>query len=232
MVAWEMEVFTPEVPEGRKIVVISNDITYDFGSFSMKEHRLYAKASEYSRQHRMPRVYVSANSGARIGFAKDVKSKLNVVWNDSERPEDGFKCLNVDCDSQEDPVLDQIEYTQKDGKYCIDAIIGKEDDIGVENLVGSGLIAGETSAAYNQVPTYCLVTGTDTNKQTNKQKLILYFFRSRCRHRRLRRSSFTSNLSGQQRKHHSHRLVGPQLRVGTSNLHVEQSVGWSSNNVP
>jgi acetyl-CoA carboxylase carboxyltransferase component len=29
----------------------------------------------------------------------------------------------------------------------------------VENLVGSGLIAGETSAAYKEVPTYCLVTG-------------------------------------------------------------------------
>lgn len=29
----------------------------------------------------------------------------------------------------------------------------------MENLVGSGLIAGETSRAYNDVVTYCLVTG-------------------------------------------------------------------------
>lgn len=33
--------------------------------------------------------------------------------------------------------------------YRIDAVIGKEnDDIGVKNLVGSGMIAGETSVAY------------------------------------------------------------------------------------
>ena len=44
------------------------------------------------------------------------------------------------------------------GYRRIDAIIGKENDIGVENLVGSGLIASETSAAYREVPTYCLVT--------------------------------------------------------------------------
>lgn len=31
--------------------------------------------------------------------------------------------------------------------------------MGVENLVGSGLIAGESSRAYDEVPTYCLVTG-------------------------------------------------------------------------
>lgn len=41
MVAWEMELWTPNAPRGRKIVVISNDITYQIGSFSMREHRLY-----------------------------------------------------------------------------------------------------------------------------------------------------------------------------------------------
>lgn len=44
MVAWEMELWTPDAPNGRKIVVISNDITYQIGSFSMREHRLYYKA--------------------------------------------------------------------------------------------------------------------------------------------------------------------------------------------
>jgi len=45
MVAWEMELFTPDAPQGRKVVVISNDITFQMGSFSMREHRLYAKVS-------------------------------------------------------------------------------------------------------------------------------------------------------------------------------------------
>lgn len=43
MVAWEMELWTPDAPRGRKIIVISNDITYQIGSFSMREHRLYYK---------------------------------------------------------------------------------------------------------------------------------------------------------------------------------------------
>lgn len=43
MIAWEMKIWTPDAPRGRKIVVISNDITYLMGSFSMKEHRLYHK---------------------------------------------------------------------------------------------------------------------------------------------------------------------------------------------
>lgn len=107
----------------------------------------------------MPRVYVAANSGARIGFASDVKNRLRIVWNDKDRPEEGFKYLSLDCKEDEKEILSQVEYTPADkGRHHrIDAVIGKENDIGVENLVGSGLIAGETSAAYREVPTYCLV---------------------------------------------------------------------------
>uniref|UniRef100_A0A914I9B7 Acetyl-CoA carboxylase n=1 Tax=Globodera rostochiensis TaxID=31243 RepID=A0A914I9B7_GLORO len=160
MVAWEMDLWTPDAPLGRKIVLIANDITFQMGSFSMREHELYQKASEYSRKHRMPRVYVAANSGARIGFASDVKNRLNIVWNDKDRPEDGFKYLSLDCKEDEGDILSQVESTiTEEGHHRIDAVIGKENDIGVENLVGSGLIAGETSAAYREVPTYCLVSG-------------------------------------------------------------------------
>uniref|UniRef100_A0AC34FAT1 Acetyl-CoA carboxylase n=1 Tax=Panagrolaimus sp. ES5 TaxID=591445 RepID=A0AC34FAT1_9BILA len=161
MIAWEMKICIPECPEGRKIIVIANDITHQMGSFSMKEHRLYYFASEYSRKNKLPRVYISANSGARIGLAADIKEKLNVCWNDETKPEDGFNALCLDESAAQNPsILSQIESTKRaDGKVIIDAVIGKEDDIGVENLVGSGLIAGETSAAYQEVPTYCLVTG-------------------------------------------------------------------------
>jgi acetyl-CoA carboxylase/biotin carboxylase 1 len=38
-------------------------------------------------------------------------------------------------------------------------IIGREDGLGVENLRGSGLIAGETSRAYEDIFTMTLVTG-------------------------------------------------------------------------
>ena len=43
--------------------------------------------------------------------------------------------------------------------YRLISIIGQRDGIGVENLHGSALVAGETSRAYAEVPTYSLVTG-------------------------------------------------------------------------
>ena len=36
--------------------------------------------------------------------------------------------------------------------------LGKDEGIGVENLKGSGMIAGETSQAYNEIPTISMVT--------------------------------------------------------------------------
>ncbi|CEF66294.1 Carboxyl transferase domain and Biotin/lipoyl attachment domain and Carbamoyl-phosphate synthetase large subunit-like, ATP-binding domain and Carbamoyl-phosphate synthase, large subunit, N-terminal domain and Biotin carboxylase, C-terminal domain and Single hybrid motif domain and Rudiment single hybrid motif domain and ATP-grasp fold domain and Acetyl-coenzyme A carboxyltransferase, N-terminal domain and Acetyl-coenzyme A carboxyltransferase, C-terminal domain and Biotin carboxylation domain and Acetyl-Co len=158
MIAWEIEIYTPECYiEPLKIIVIANDITYKMGSFSMKEHMVYAKASEYSRKFNMSRIYISANSGARIGFAEDVKKNLKIQWINDDKPEDGYTGLTLD-NCLED-VWSQVKYSTKNNIKYLEAVIGKENDIGVENLVGSGLIAGETSEAYNSVPTYCLVTG-------------------------------------------------------------------------
>lgn len=64
-----------------------------------------------------------------------------------DRPEDGFKYLTLDSKIENSEILSQIESTLlNNGNRRIDAIIGKEGDIDVENLVGSGLIAAETSA--------------------------------------------------------------------------------------
>ena len=41
MVAWKMTLKTPEFPEGRDIIVISNDITHKIGSFGTKEDQLF-----------------------------------------------------------------------------------------------------------------------------------------------------------------------------------------------
>lgn len=41
MVAWQMTLKTPECPEGRDIIVISNDITYKIGSFGPAEDLLF-----------------------------------------------------------------------------------------------------------------------------------------------------------------------------------------------
>ena len=49
MIAWRMKLFTPEYPQGRQIILLGNDITYQIGSFGVKEDNLFFKASELAR---------------------------------------------------------------------------------------------------------------------------------------------------------------------------------------
>lgn len=42
-------------------------------------------------------------------------------------------------------------------RYIITDVIGKDDGLGVENLRGSGTIAGETSQAYEEIITISMV---------------------------------------------------------------------------
>jgi acetyl-CoA carboxylase/biotin carboxylase 1 len=48
---------------------------------------------------------------------------------------------------------------ESEGTFRITDIVGAEPDLGVENLKGSGLIAGETSSAYNDIFTMTIVLG-------------------------------------------------------------------------
>lgn len=75
MVAWRLTLYTPEYPGGRDIILIANDVTIYLGSFSIPEYLVFCKASERARQLGIPRIYISANSGARIGLAEEVNFK-------------------------------------------------------------------------------------------------------------------------------------------------------------
>ncbi|KAJ3240403.1 acetyl-coenzyme-A carboxylase [Chytriomyces hyalinus] len=166
MVAWRMDLFTPEYPEGRSIVVIANDITFHIGSFGTVEDELFFKASEYARHRGIPRIYISANSGARIGLAEEVISRFNVAWIDPANPVKGFKYLYLNAEGHDALVRSaktpsvSVEAIEDDGevRYKILDILGKQHGLGVENLQGSGKIAGETSRAYNEIFTLTLVT--------------------------------------------------------------------------
>lgn len=79
MVAWKMSLKTPEYPEGRDIVVIANDITFKIGSFGPMEDMLFLKASEFAREQKLPRIYISANSGARIGRSLSMKLVIRYI---------------------------------------------------------------------------------------------------------------------------------------------------------
>ena len=82
MVAWRMTIKTPEFPDGREVIVIGNDITFMIGSFGPRDDILFQKASELARKLGLPRLYLSANSGARLGLAEEIKHLFRIAWED------------------------------------------------------------------------------------------------------------------------------------------------------
>ncbi|XP_005722276.1 acetyl-CoA carboxylase isoform X2 [Pundamilia nyererei] len=163
MVAFRMKMKTPEYPEGRDIIVICNDITHMIGSFGPQEDELFVRASELARTEGIPRIYLAANSGARIGLAEEVKHMFHVAWVDPADPYKGFKYLYLTPQdytriSATNSVHCQHVEEGGESRYIITDIIGKDDGLGVENLRGSGTIAGESSRAYEEIVTISLVT--------------------------------------------------------------------------
>lgn len=166
MVAWIMTIRTPEYPSGRRIIAIANDITFKIGSFGVAEDQVFYKASELARSLGIPRIYLSANSGARIGLAEELISQFKAAWKDNSNPTAGFKYLYL-TPADHEALLQQgdtksviVEEIQDEGetRFRITDVIGHTDGLGVENLKGSGLIAGATSRAYDDIFTITLVT--------------------------------------------------------------------------
>ena len=158
MVAWKLKLFTPEAPNGREIILIANDITVQIGSFGPLEDQLFMEASKLAREEKIPRIYIACNSGARIGLANEVKKKFKVEWNNSSDPTKGFKYLKID-DKDFEKLMKSNSILCCNDDHQITDIIGKDDGLGVENLKGSGMIAGETSRAYEEIFTITHVTG-------------------------------------------------------------------------
>ncbi|CAG8486585.1 8073_t:CDS:2 [Diversispora eburnea] len=165
MVAWVIKLFTPEYPKGRKITVIANDITFQSGSFGPAEDQFFAKATELAREMGIPRIYLSANSGARIGLADEIFDHFKVSWIDKENPTKGINYFYIDADIYKQlnqngrkSVIAEEVIVNEELRYKITDIIGVKDGLGVESLKGSGLIAGVTSRAYEDIFTITLVT--------------------------------------------------------------------------
>ena len=164
MLAWKMTVKTPQYPEGRDLVLICNDITTVAGSFGTREDEVFKRATTLAVELGIPRIYIAANSGARLGMADEVKRAFKVEWNDPEVCSKGFKYIYVTPEDYaalgpqgKKSLL--AEYVQEKNHYKVVDIIGEAPDLGVENLRGSGTIAGETSRAYNDTFTLTYVSG-------------------------------------------------------------------------
>ena len=165
MVGWLITAKTPEYPRGRRFIIIANDITFKIGSFGPQEDKFFHKCSELARKLGIPRIYLSANSGARIGMAEELIPHFSVAWRDAKRPEAGFEYLYLTPEKKarfEDGALKHVITKEikinGETRHMITTIVGAEDGLGVECLKGSGLIAGETSRAYDDIFTITLVT--------------------------------------------------------------------------
>jgi len=130
MVAWKMKFFTPEFPKGRTVIVIANDITYLIGSFAVREDLIFLQASELSRKLKVPRIYLAANSGARIGLAEEIKHLFKIRWEDVEDPEKGHRYLYLTPEDYSKVVnLNSVRVKliedEGESRYQITGIIGK-----------------------------------------------------------------------------------------------------------
>lgn len=159
MVAWVVTMKTPEYPEGRQVVVIANDVTVQSGSFGVEEDEVFFKASKYARENKLPRVYIACNSGARIGLVDDLKPKFQIKFIDDASPSKGFEYLYLDDATYKSLPEGSVNVRKVPEGWAITDIIGTNEGIGVENLQGSGKIAGETSRAYDEIFTLSYVTG-------------------------------------------------------------------------
>jgi acetyl-CoA carboxylase / biotin carboxylase 1 len=186
MVAWQVTLKTVEYPnvrtlliarfghgvsqsstlfQGRQVILIANDITHKAGSFGTREDVVFKMASEYARSRRIPRIFIAANSGARIGLADKVKKRFKVAFKDESKPELGFDFLYLSKEDYHSLTVNSTEVIAEEmtrnGEtiYKVKDILGSEPDLGVENLKGSGLIAGETSTAYDDIFTLTIVLG-------------------------------------------------------------------------
>ena len=162
MVGWILTAKTPEYPRGRRFLIVANDITYQIGSFGPQEDKYFNKCTELARKLGIPRIYLSANSGARIGMADELIPHFSVAWNDPENPNAGFKYLYLTPEKRkaikESEVITEKIVDDGEERHQITTVVGAKDGLGVECLRGSGLIAGATSKAYEDIFTITLVT--------------------------------------------------------------------------
>ncbi|KAG0579665.1 hypothetical protein KC19_4G115000 [Ceratodon purpureus] len=163
MVGWLMHMRTPEFPDGRKVLIVSNDVTFSAGSFGPKEDVFFKSMTDLACREKLPLIYLAANSGARIGVAEEVRACFRIGWSEDSSPDRGFKYLYLQPQDYErlssSVIARELKLDSGEVRWLIEDVIGKEDGLGVENLSGSGAIAGAFSKAYRETFTLTYVSG-------------------------------------------------------------------------
>eukprot|EP00915_Cephaloidophora_sp_WS-2016_P007224 GHVH01009814.1.p1 GENE.GHVH01009814.1~~GHVH01009814.1.p1 ORF type:complete len:1827 (+),score=269.12 GHVH01009814.1:338-5818(+) len=163
VVGWKIMMKTPTEPEGRTIILIANDLSYKAGSFGVAEDDFFYACSQLAKDLRVPRIHISCNSGARIGLDTSLSDYIQADWVIPDNHTKGFRFLYLtvsDYDKFKDVVSAELVEHAIYGKiYKLNGILGRDSGLGVENLAGSGKIAGETSRCYSDGFTLTYVTG-------------------------------------------------------------------------
>ncbi|KAI9188307.1 acetyl-coenzyme-A carboxylase [Blastocladiella emersonii ATCC 22665] len=128
-----------DYPRVRFMVLVANDVNFPIGSFGPLEDDVSAAAS--SLACKLMRFYISADSGTFMGLTNEVLVAYRIASVQLCEPDLKFKYL-ARCQQRAGRIAD---------------VIGINDWRGVEYFMGSGLIAGETSVAYDEIFTATLV---------------------------------------------------------------------------
>uniref|UniRef100_A0A8R1ELL1 Acetyl-CoA carboxylase n=1 Tax=Caenorhabditis japonica TaxID=281687 RepID=A0A8R1ELL1_CAEJA len=213
VVAWLLKIKTTSL----EFVLIGNDITHQVGSFAMPEHGLFEAASKLARQRKIPRINISCNSGARIGLARDVLDVLKVKLKANGHD---FDYLYVDA-TEKERIGSQIVYEQHGEELKLVAVKGKKNEyIGVENLMGSGAIGGETSRAYREIPTYCYVTGRSVGIGAYTARLARRIIQHEKSHLILTGAMALNTLLGKKVYASNNRLGGTEIMSNNGIAHA------------
>eukprot|EP01061_Rhynchopus_euleeides_P029516 TRINITY_DN483_c0_g2_i1.p1 TRINITY_DN483_c0_g2~~TRINITY_DN483_c0_g2_i1.p1 ORF type:complete len:2278 (+),score=1112.95 TRINITY_DN483_c0_g2_i1:484-6834(+) len=183
MVGWKWTIYGPthfskgsSAVQPRTIYVVANDITVLSGSFSTQEDELYAAISRAAKLEGVPLVYLSSNSGARIGLDPELKKLFRIQ--EAQDSSKLFEYLYIDDETKKNydaaaaaspgkkqrplsEVCHTEEVVRDNGEvhHKLTAIIGSQWGLGVENLSGSGMIAGEMAQCYDAIPTISIASG-------------------------------------------------------------------------
>ena len=162
VVVWRCTYASPAYPGGREFILVANDITHQSGSFSPAEDDVFVAAFKLAQAEGLPAVYISANSGARIGLDDAVKGAFKASWVDPADPSQGVRYLYLDAAD--------YAYLKEKGSGVVAEPLAQPDGsthwvlkdvpggLGVECLQGSGAIATVTSEAYANIFTLTYVT--------------------------------------------------------------------------
>uniref|UniRef100_A0A7S3GGZ4 Acetyl-coenzyme A carboxylase carboxyl transferase subunit beta domain-containing protein n=1 Tax=Palpitomonas bilix TaxID=652834 RepID=A0A7S3GGZ4_9EUKA len=122
------------------------------------ESDLFISASKLSRKLGVPRVYVAATAGVKLGLAEEVKSKFLIKWqNDDIQHGVEYFFLKKE-DAMELLSKKSIIGTWEGDTFIIDTINGIED-VGVQTLKLGAEIVVETVHSYNETVTISYVSG-------------------------------------------------------------------------